>query len=147
MKPIDPNQLFNLFEVGDEEVYEENGVKDVLQNPYVLMGMVVRGLENYKLLDKLYLRNHKKHYENVRHDVRFKYFSKIFGYLERINPNKFESKYIITKNYDVVKVNVVLNEFLRYFEGIEHYEKCAVIKKYIDLIYSDPKVTLPENLT
>ena len=22
MKPIDPNQLFNLFEVGDEEVYE-----------------------------------------------------------------------------------------------------------------------------
>ena len=53
MKPIDPNQLFNLFEVGDEEVYEENGVKDVLQNPYVLMGMVVRGLENYKLLDKL----------------------------------------------------------------------------------------------
>ena len=147
MKPIDPQSLFNLFEVGDEEVYKEHEVEDVLQNPYVLMGMVVRGLENYQLLDKLYLRNHKKHYSNVREDVKFKYFCKIYKYLSRINPNKFESKYVITENYDVVKVNVILNEFLTYFEGIEHYEKCAVVKKYIDLLYSDPKVILPENLT
>ena len=60
---------------------------------------------------------------------------------------KDEVAYFKNDNDQAVKVNVVLNEFLRYFEGIEHYEKCAVIKKYIDLIYSDPKVTLPENLT
>ena len=39
-------------ELCDEEVYEEHNVTDVLQNPYVLMSMVVRGVENYKLLDK-----------------------------------------------------------------------------------------------
>ncbi len=146
MKPIDPNQLFSLFEVGDEEVYEEHDVTEVLQNPYVLMGMVVRGVENYNILDKLYLRNHKKHYENVREEVKYKYFCKIFGYLCRIDSKKFESKYTITENYDIVKVNVLLNELLTYFEGIEQYEKCAIIKKYIDLIYEDPKVTLPDNL-
>ena len=146
MKPIDPNQLFSLFEVGDEEVYEEHDVTEVLKNPYVLMGMVVRGVENYNILDKLYLRNHKKHYENVREEVKYKYFCKIFGYLSRIDSNKFESKYTITENYDIVKVNVLLNELLTYFEGIEQYEKCAIIKKYIDLIYEDPKVTLPDNL-
>ena len=147
MKPIDPNQLFSLFEVGDEEVYEEHDVTEVLQNPYVLMGMVVRGVENYNILDKLYLRNHKKHYENVREEVKYKYFCKIFGYLSRIDSNKFESKYTITENYDIVKVNVLLNELLTYFEVIEQYEKCAIIKKYIDLIYEDPKVLLPDNLT
>jgi|TARA_R100000081_G_scaffold34328_1_gene15786 hypothetical protein len=147
MKPIDPNQLFSLFEVGDEEVYEEHDVTEVLKNPYVLMGMVVRGVENYNILDKLYLRNHKKHYENVREEVKYKYFCKIFGYLSRIDSNKFESKYTITENYDIVKVNVLLNELLTYFEVIEQYEKCAIIKKYIDLIYEDPKVLLPDNLT
>ena len=147
MKPIDPNQLFSLFEVGDEEVYEEHNVTEVLKNPYVLMGMVVRGVENYNILDKLYLRNHKKHYENVREEVKYKYFCKIFGYLSRIDSNKFESKYTITENYDIVKVNVLLNELLTYFEVIEQYEKCAIIKKYIDLIYEDPKVLLPDNLT
>ena len=112
MKHIDPQSLFNLFEVGDEEVYEEHNVTDVLQNPYVLMSMVVRGVENYKLLDKLYLRNHKKHYQDVREDVKFKYFSKLFSYLSRIDVNKFETKYTITENYDIVKVNVLLNELL-----------------------------------
>ena len=110
------------------------------------MSMVVRGVENYKLLDKLYLRNHKKHYQDVREDVKFKYFSKLFSYLSRIDVNKFETKYTITENYDIVKVNVLLNELLSYFEGIEYYERCAVIKKYIDLIYDDPKVILPDNL-
>ena len=82
MKPIDPNQLFNLFEVGDEEVYEENGVKDVLQNPYVLMGMVVRGVENYNILDKFLdnLNNgqkvHKRAtlYENINLNQIYKLF-------------------------------------------------------------------------
>ena len=146
MKPIDPQSLFNLFEVGDEEVYEEHNVTDVLQNPYVLMSMVVRGVENYKLLDKLYLKNHKKHYQDVREDVKFKYFSKLYSYLSRIDVNKFETKYSITENYDIVKVNVLLNELLSYFEDIEYYERCAIIKKYIDLIYDDPKVILPDNL-
>ena len=63
MKPIDPNQLFSLFEVGDEEVYEEHDVTEVLQNPYVLMGMVVRGVENYNILDKLYLRIYRFHFQ------------------------------------------------------------------------------------
>ncbi len=45
MNRLDPNTLFNIFEQGDEEVYKEHGVEEAQDNPYVLINMVVRGLE------------------------------------------------------------------------------------------------------
>tara|TARA_Y100001972_G_scaffold60123_1_gene73563 strand:- start:170 stop:613 length:444 start_codon:yes stop_codon:yes gene_type:complete len=135
MKRIDPNTLFSLFEANDEQVYEENGVADTLKNPFVLMGMVVRGVDNYRVLDKLYLTNHKKHYTPVRELTKFKYFCRLFEYLERIDYNKFETRYTISESYNSPHTNVNLNLLLHFFESIEHYEKCAVIKKYIDLLY------------
>ena len=51
MQPVDPHKLFSLFEKGDEEVYKEHGVEEALKNPYVLMGMVLEGMENYQLMD------------------------------------------------------------------------------------------------
>ena len=57
MQPLDKNTLFSIFEVGDEEVYKENNVESLLDNPFVLIGMVVRGVENWHLMDILYTRN------------------------------------------------------------------------------------------
>lgn len=135
MKKMDPHTLFALFEAGDEQVYEENGVEDQLKNPFVLMGMVVRGIDNYSLLDKIYLKNHKDHYKPVRELTKYKYFTKLYEYLLRIDYNKFETRYTISESYNSPHTNVNLNVLLQYFESIEHYEKCAVIKKYIDLLY------------
>ena len=33
MQSIDPKSLFDIFEKGDEEVYQEHGVGKVLENP------------------------------------------------------------------------------------------------------------------
>ena len=60
MNKLDPHSLFQIFEQGDEEVYKEHGQEDVLNNPYVLMNMVSRGLENYQLMCALYIRNYPK---------------------------------------------------------------------------------------
>ena len=55
MQPLDKNTLFSIFEVGDEEIYKEHGVEDQLNNPFVLMGMVLKlyNLKGYLLLSFL----------------------------------------------------------------------------------------------
>ena len=139
---MDPHSLFSLFEVGDEEVYKENGVESALNNPYVLMGMVVKGVENFVVLDQIYTKNHKEKYEKVKDRTKYKYFNKLYSYLERIDSKKFETKYIIGESFDSGTVNSALHTLLYYYEGLEQYEKCAVIKRYIDLLYNKPNVRL-----
>ncbi len=46
MNKLDPHSLFSLFAKGDEEVYKEHGVENTLKNPYVLLNMVTRGMDN-----------------------------------------------------------------------------------------------------
>ena len=142
MKKIDPHTLFSLFEVGDEEVYKENGIESTLNNPYVLMGMVVKGVENFIVLDQIYTKNHKEKYEKVKDHTKYKYFNKLYSFLEKIDSKKFETKYIIGESFDSGTVNSALHTLLYYFESIEQYEKCAVIKRYIDLLYEKPNVSL-----
>ena len=85
MNKLDPHTLFSLFEQGDEEVYKEHGVEDTLKNPYVLLNMVSRGMENYAVMDMIYMKNNYKNYDKVRSNVKYKYFTKLFGYLERLD--------------------------------------------------------------
>lgn len=134
MQPIDPHTLFSIFEKGDEEVYKEHGVENVLNNPYVLIGMVVRGLENYSLMDMMYMRSYPEQYKEVRNAVKLKYFNGLYSYLTRIDTTKFEGIYAIGETYDSQDVLFGLDTLLYFFEELEMYEKCAVIKKYMDLV-------------
>ena len=69
MQPIDKNTLFSIFEKGDEEIYREHNIESVLDNPYVLIGMVVQGIQNYQLMDLMYTRHHSNKYEKVKQQV------------------------------------------------------------------------------
>ena len=134
MQPIDPHTLFSIFEQGDEEVYKEHGVEDALKNPYVLMGMVLRGMENYYMMDMMYTRQYPQEYKRVKEPVKYKYFCKLFTYLKRIDSTKFETFYRIGESFEKESVFLSLNQLLEYFEIIEEYEKCAVIKRFQDLL-------------
>lgn len=145
MQKIDPNTLFSIFEAGDEEIYKENGVEDVLNNPYVLIGMVIRGLENYNIMDLMYMRSYPEQYKKVRESVKLKYFNSLYKYLTRIDTSKFESIYAIGESYGAQDVITGLEYMMFYYEKLEIYEKCAVIKKYIDLVHENSiqKVVYP----
>lgn len=134
MQPLDKNTLFSIFEAGDEEVYRENNVDNLLENPYVLMGMVVRGVENWYLMDLMYKRSHPKEYSRVRPTIRLKYYNKLLGYLKRLDPNKFETVYTIGDSFDSREVEDRLTDMIQFYESIEQYEKCAIVKSYIDLL-------------
>ena len=147
MQPIDPNTLFSIFEHGDEEIYKEHGLEDTLNNPFVLMGMVLRGIENYHMMDMMYMRQYPEHYKKVRSITKYKYLDKLYGYLERIDSTKFETVYKIGESFEKENVLGGLNYLRLYFENIEQYEKCVVIKRYIDLLktYLNKVVKSQEN--
>ena len=137
MNKLDPHTLFSLFEQGDEEVYKEHGAEDTLKNPYVLLNMVSRGMENYAVMDMIYMKNNYKNYDKVRSNVKYKYFTKLFGYLERLDIEDIKAaKFVIGESYDLSTLVHNLDLLRKYFEEYELYERCLVIKNTIDSILS-----------
>lgn len=134
MQKLDPQSLFSIFEQGDEDIYREHNVEELLQNPYVLIGMVLTGVENFYLIDSMYLIRHPEEYSRVRRNVKIKYYSKLFGYLSRINIKEFSPPYSIGRDFEVDKALDALADLLFFFESIEEYEKCITIREYIDLL-------------
>lgn len=136
MQQLDPHSLFSLFEKGDEEVYKEHGVKDTLKNPYVLLNMVARGMDNYAVMDMLYMKNKPDEYKHVRKSVKYKYFIKLYAYLERLDPNStLSGVYKIGESYDLANLVIRLDDLRLYFERCEHYERCSLIKSTINMLY------------
>jgi hypothetical protein len=134
MQQLDPHTLFSIFEQGDEEIYKEHGMEDVLNNPYVLIGMVIRGLENYTIMDMMYMRSYPEQYKSVRDTVKLKYYNGLYAYLTRIKLDSFEARYTVGETYDSQDVLFGLDTLLYFYEELEMYEKCAVIKQYMDLV-------------
>ena len=134
MNKLDPHTLFSIFEKGDEEVYKEQGCEELLENPFVLMGMVTRGLESYEMMRMLYLKNYPKEFIKAEPIIKHKYYNRLYSYLLRINLNRFESIYTIGDSYDKKTTSHALNTLLKYFESIEEYEKCQNIVSYIQML-------------
>lgn len=134
MQKLDPKKLFNIFNASDETIYEEHNIQHLLQNPYVLMGMVVRGLENYSIIDGMYMMRYKEEYESVRETVKEQFYDRLYNYLLKIDFHKFESIYVITESYDSMGVLYALDHLLYYYQEKELYERCAVIKSLEDLL-------------
>ena len=142
MNRLDPHTLFSIFEKGDEEVYRENKIEGLLGNPYVLIGMVVNGVENYFFIDEIYSNKEPKRYARVKDSIKYKYFNKVYKYLTRLSLDKIDKKYGIGTDYELDRSINALNELLFYFEEIEEYEKCALIFQYTDLLYTKKLETL-----
>lgn len=142
MHKLNPNTLFSIFEKGDEEVYKEHNLEDQLKNPFVLMGMVVKGLENFDLICSMYNHNFPKEFSKNKPFIQKKYYTRLFGYLDRIDSDRFDDLYTIGESFESNKVNYALNHLLKYFEGLEEYEKCAIIKKFLDHLKIAKNITL-----
>jgi hypothetical protein len=133
---LDPSTLFSIFDQADDQIYKEHGLEDLLQNPYVVMGTVVTGVENFYLIDKIYCLRFKEEYERVRSGIKLKYFNRLYNYLTEINLEQSNDLYTVVTGFDIDRSLPALKDLLYFFETIEHYEKCALIKRFIDLLYN-----------
>lgn len=130
MKKLDTNQLFDIFQMGDEEIYKEHQAEDVLDNSFVLFGMVIKGVENYYIIDQLYKKKYQEQYDSVRDSIKLKYFIGLVRYLERIGEIPEDTLYIIEDEFGLQAIEYALQEMLDLFIEVEHYEKCTVLSKF-----------------
>ena len=63
-------------------------------------------------MDLMHLKHFGKQYRDVRFNVRNQFFNKLFGYLNRIDSTKFETKYTIAKSFEKDDVFNGLNVLL-----------------------------------
>ena len=134
MKEMNLNNVFEVFDQGDEQVYKKAGFSYLMEDDTVLLNTVVRGIENYWKLDEIYINKFPHQYKTVRSKVRLKYFNKMFKYLSRINLNKIEPFYDTVGDLGYGTVENALNEYLNHFIKLEEYEKCAKLKKVLDVV-------------
>lgn len=133
MKKLDTDQLFNIFQIGDEEVYREHQSEDVLDNSFVLFGMVVKGVENYYIIDQLYEKRYGQQYDCVRDSIKLKYFIGLMRYLERIEEIPEDTVIALQDEFGLQSINYALQEILDLFIEVEYYEKCTILSKFQQL--------------
>ena len=133
MKQLNTSDLFSIFDQGDSEIYQQHNVEDLLDNTFVLFGMVVRGVENYYLLDHLYTNRYAKQYDSVRENIKVKYFTNLIKYLHRIDVSQLDTVDIIKDEFGEPAIEFALNDMLQCFVQIEHYDKCATLAKFMTI--------------
>jgi hypothetical protein len=134
MNKLDPHTLFSIFEQGDEQVYKEHNVLGVLDNPYVLIGMAVTGVENFALIDQMYLLRYTEDYAKVRNKIKYNYYNKLYTYLTRVTLNELGDEYKVGEDYEISRSIDAILDIQIYFQQSEEYEKCKVIKQFSDLL-------------
>jgi hypothetical protein len=133
MKKLNSEDLFNIFSMGDEEVYKEHKVEGVMDDPFVLFGMAVRGVENYFIIDRLYDNRFGEKYDSVRDSIKLKYFIGLVRYLERIEEIQEDTLHIIEDEFGLQAIDYALQEMLDLFIEEEYYEKCTILSKFQQL--------------
>ena len=135
MKKIDKATLFNIFEVGDEEVYKENGVEDLLHNTYILLGMTIKGVENYFIMEQMYQNRYGETFSTVKDSIKLKYFTGLIKYLERIDLSQSDTLYELKDLFGEQSIEYALTEMVDFFEGVEMYENCALLMKFYKVFF------------
>jgi hypothetical protein len=133
MKDLDGDSLFSIFDRGDEEVYTDTKHNVDLSDNALLMGMVIRGVDNYFLLDKIYFNRYGEYYLSVKEKIKLKYFLRLLEYLKSVKDLSLETISYTRDEFGFNAIVYSLQSMLSLFEEKEMYEDCVVIKKYLDL--------------
>lgn len=137
MKKLNSNDLFNIFSIGDEEIYKEHRIEDMMDNTFILFGMVVRGVENYFIIDKMYASRFQERYDSVRENIKLKYYNGLVNYLERIEALQSDTVLFLEDEFGSQAIKYALEEMLEFYKELEMYEKCAVIFKFYELFFKE----------
>ena len=135
MKKLNSDDLFNIFSIGDEEIFKEHKAESILNDSFVQFGMAIRGVENYFIIDKIYANRYREHYDSVRDSIKVKYFNGLVNYLERIDLSQSDTLSGLMDEFGPNAIHYALKEMLDFYEEKEMYEKCAIIFKFYELFF------------
>lgn len=133
MKKLNSDDLFNIFSIGDKEIYKEYNMESLMDDHYILFNMVIRGVENYFILDKIYSSRYSEHYTCVCDSIKLKYFNSLIEYLERLENLQADTVEALKDELGLQTIKYALKQMLDFYTEIEYYEKCAIILKFYKL--------------
>jgi hypothetical protein len=134
MKKINSKQVLKSFDLDYSLGFGNRKDADKLSPTQVLFRNATLGIEKYELLHIIYSKGYGKVYEDIADSVKHRYFTKMYNYLVDIKLEEVDSLNEIIPSLDEKVVKTSLNKLILYFQDLEEYEKCAVIKKILDLL-------------
>lgn len=132
MKKLDIGGLFSIFSANDDEVLKEHGVVDYSNSPIILFGRVVRGVENFYIIDMLYTSRYGERYAEVQDNIKLLYFLDLMKHFESLKDLTSDTISSIEDQLGITAIDYALQEMIDFFLSLEYYEQCAVLKKYLD---------------
>lgn len=132
MKKLNNKQLFDIFSQGDEQVYADNGVQEIFDTPFTLLGTVVRGVENYLTIDMIYTYKLAHEYTSVSEPIKLKYFNTLVNYLDRIDITQSDTLIQAIDELGYDQVHQALTTLLTFYESNELYEQCIIIFRFFN---------------
>ena len=133
MKHLDADKLFDILLVGDHQVYQEHGVEQLVDDTHTLFGSVIKGVENYYIIDQMYTNRYGEAYNSVREKLRVKYFTNLMRYLVTIDMSRSDTRQNLVDEFGLQPISYALNEMIDCFVQVEQYEKCAILQKFIEV--------------
>lgn len=124
--------IFSIFQQDDSQVFQEHEIQELFNDNYTNLGRVITSVENYLLLDQIYLKKYPQKYEQVRHSIKNSYLLKVLLFLENVNIDQENLIQDFLQEFTLPRITASLTYLLHYFEDIEYYEKCIIIKKILD---------------
>jgi hypothetical protein len=132
---MDIDKIFGMF-MPESGVDAEVNILDIYQHPAYKIGMFKKMIRNipYAVAFSLKGMGNSEKIDEIREFIKSQIFRKAFEFLEEIN---------LPTHQDVIKNNLdplfktTLELSLEYFISTEEYEKCIVLKSFLNLYEKD----------
>lgn len=131
---MDINNIFRVFAADDDDIFrEEENAAELLDNDFIKVGTLIKGMENYILLDKMYALKHGTFYESMREKIKRKYYLGLVQNLPRPEGLQSKTLYDLVDEFGKGTINNSLSELIDYFVELEDFDSCITLKSYLDL--------------
>lgn len=117
-----------------ESKTDEQGFNSESEKNEFLFRKAILGAETYEFMDIMYLKTYKERYREISSNVKYKHFNKLFLLLTKVDLADKETLKKATHILDEKVVLENLDKMMYYFQDLEEYEKCALIKKFSDTV-------------
>jgi len=133
MKHINSTELFDIFLQQDNHILYQESVREQIDNNFITFGTIVTTIQNYYLIDQIYIHKYAKQYDSVRESLKTKYFNAVMKYFDRIDVLQPDTVEDIINEFSKPTIIDTLQLILATYEQQEHYENCAIIFKYLQI--------------
>ena len=134
---MDIDKVFNLFDEKDS-IKNPTTKLDLTESPIMWIGMFKKLVMNYKVFSQQLINmfssvDRPLDTDHIKKASTYMVYTRAFAYISKLDITN-SSHIDCLKMYSDNELKQSINISLYYYESLEEYEKCAVLKKIQDMI-------------